>query len=96
MGILLSAQEVKGIKKGDKVQYSFKLKKTDKQLGKVTYLPAQPIFDKDSKDYVYELEAKIDIKELYRFEYRNGWKSFYSNRRRTDMEVYIKKIRLHI
>ncbi|HCF55643.1 MAG TPA: hemolysin D [Bacillus sp. (in: Bacteria)] len=63
--ILLSAQEVKGIEKGDKVQYSFKLKKTDKQMGKVTYISAQPIFDKDSKEYVYELEATIDIKELY-------------------------------
>ncbi|PFP66538.1 hemolysin D, partial [Bacillus cereus] len=52
-------------KKGDKVQYSFKLKKTDKQMGKVTYISAQPIFDKDSKDYVYELEATIDTKELY-------------------------------
>ncbi|KGT40397.1 MULTISPECIES: HlyD family efflux transporter periplasmic adaptor subunit [Bacillus] len=63
--ILLSAQEIKGIKKGDKVQYSFKLKKTDKQMGKITYISAHPIFDKDSKAYVYELEATIDTQDLY-------------------------------
>ncbi|QWG48396.1 HlyD family efflux transporter periplasmic adaptor subunit (plasmid) [Bacillus mycoides] len=62
--ILLPAQEIKGIKKGDKVQYSFKLKKTDKQIGKVTYVSAHPIFDKESKSYMYELEATIDTKEL--------------------------------
>ncbi|WIG24997.1 HlyD family efflux transporter periplasmic adaptor subunit [Bacillus toyonensis] len=62
--ILLSAEEVKGIKKGDKVQYSFKLKKTDKQIGTVTYISLHPIFDKDSKMYMYELEATIDMKEL--------------------------------
>lgn len=66
--ILLPAQDIKGIKKGDKVQYSFKLKKSDKQTGIVTYLSAHPIFDKDSKGYVYELEATIDTQyshELY-------------------------------
>ncbi|PGC10617.1 HlyD family efflux transporter periplasmic adaptor subunit [Bacillus wiedmannii] len=62
--ILLSAQEIKGIKKENKVQYSFKLKKTDKQIGKVTYVSANPIFNKDSKSYMYELEATIDTKEL--------------------------------
>lgn len=62
---MLSAEEIKGIKKGDKVQYSFKLKKTDKQMGKVMYIPAHPIFDKDAKAYVYELEATIDTQELY-------------------------------
>lgn len=62
--ILLSAEEKKGIKKGDKVQYSFKLKKTDKQVGVVTYISLNPIFDKDSKMYMYELEATIDTKEL--------------------------------
>lgn len=65
MKILLSAQEIKGIKKGDKVQYSFKLKKTDKQMGKVIYMSAHPIFDKDSKAYVYELEATIDTQGLH-------------------------------
>lgn len=59
--MLLSAQEVKGVKKGDKVQYSFQLKKTDKQVGKVTYISANPMFDKDSKSYMYELETTIDI-----------------------------------
>ncbi|MGI2732333.1 HlyD family efflux transporter periplasmic adaptor subunit [Bacillus cytotoxicus] len=62
--ILLPAQEMKGIKIGDKVQYSFKLKKTDKQIGKVTYISANPIFDKDTKTYIYELEATINTKEL--------------------------------
>ncbi|MDM5372717.1 HlyD family efflux transporter periplasmic adaptor subunit [Bacillus bombysepticus] len=62
--ILLSAQEVENIKKGDKIQYSFKLKNTDKQIGTVTYISAHPILDKDSKTYMYELEATIDTKEL--------------------------------
>ncbi|SCM03290.1 Uncharacterized protein BCB44BAC_03795 [Bacillus cytotoxicus] len=61
---MLPAQEMKGIKIGDKVQYSFKLKKTDKQIGKVTYISANPIFDKDTKTYMYELEATINTKEL--------------------------------
>lgn len=62
--ILLPAQEIKGIKKGDKIQYSFKLKHTDKQMGQVTYISAHPIFDKDSKAYMYELEATIEKQEL--------------------------------
>lgn len=63
--VLLSAQEIKDIKKGDKIQYAFKLKNTDKQMGKVTYLSEHPIFDKELKSYVYELEATIDTKELH-------------------------------
>lgn len=59
--MLFSAQEVKGIKKGDRVQYSLQLKKMDKQVGVVTYVSTHPIFDKDSKSYMYELEATIDI-----------------------------------
>lgn len=62
--ILLPAQEIKGIKKGDKIQYAFKLKKTDKQVGTVTYVSAHPIFDKDSKTYMYELEASIDTNKF--------------------------------
>lgn len=62
--ILLSAQEIKGVKKGDKVRYSFKLKNTDKQTGILTYISPYPIFDKDSKNYMYELEATIDTKEF--------------------------------
>ncbi|HDR3493717.1 TPA: HlyD family efflux transporter periplasmic adaptor subunit [Bacillus wiedmannii] len=62
--ILLPAQEIKGIKKGDKVQYSFKLQKTDKQMGQVTYVSAYPTFDKNTKGYMYELEATIDTKDL--------------------------------
>ncbi|SHH99228.1 HlyD family efflux transporter periplasmic adaptor subunit [Virgibacillus chiguensis] len=66
--ILLSPQERNGINKGDKAQYSFKLKNTDKQTGTVTYIAAHPIFDKNSKEYMYELEATIstqDLDELY-------------------------------
>ncbi|HDR8476358.1 TPA: HlyD family efflux transporter periplasmic adaptor subunit [Bacillus cereus] len=62
--ILLPAQEIKGIKKGDKVQYSFKLQKTDKQVGQITYVSVYPTFDKDTKEYMYELEATIDTKDL--------------------------------
>lgn len=62
--ILLPVQEIKGIKKGDSVQYSFHLKATDKQMGQVTYVSAHPIFDKNVKEYMYELEATIDTKEL--------------------------------
>lgn len=64
VSILLPAQEIKGIKKGDKVQYSFKLQKTDKQMGQITYVSAYPTFDKDTKGYMYELEATIDTKDL--------------------------------
>ncbi|MCH4568618.1 HlyD family efflux transporter periplasmic adaptor subunit [Bacillus sp. ES1-5] len=62
--MLLSAQEIKGVKKGDTVQYSFQLKKTDKQVGKVTYVSVNPIFDKTSKSYMYEIEATIEIDDL--------------------------------
>ncbi|MCU5709646.1 HlyD family efflux transporter periplasmic adaptor subunit [Bacillus cereus] len=62
--ILLPAQEIKGIKKGDKVQYSFNLQRMDKQMGKVTYVSVYPTFDKETKGYMYELEATIDTKDL--------------------------------
>lgn len=62
--VFLSAQEIKGVKKGDKVQYSFKLQKTDKQTGEILYVSANPIFNKESKSYMYELEATINTKEL--------------------------------
>ncbi|AEW58252.1 TPA: HlyD family efflux transporter periplasmic adaptor subunit [Bacillus cereus] len=66
--IYLSAQEIKGIRKGNQVQYAFNLKGADKQLGKITYISKYPIFDKNTKEYVYELDATINIKdtnELY-------------------------------
>ena len=53
-----------GIKEGDTVNYSFRLKNSTKQVGKITYKSSYPIFDKEMKDYVYELEANIDSKEL--------------------------------
>ncbi|MCM3737939.1 HlyD family secretion protein [Bacillus cytotoxicus] len=62
--LFLSAQDVKDIKKGDKVQYSFKLHKSDKQVGTISYIAAYPTFNKDLKSYVYELEATINTKEL--------------------------------
>lgn len=62
--VFLSAEEIKGVKKGDKVQYSFKLKKTDKQTGEILYVSANPIFNKESKSYMYELEATINTEEL--------------------------------
>ncbi|MGH1146183.1 HlyD family efflux transporter periplasmic adaptor subunit [Bacillus pseudomycoides] len=61
--ILFPVEEIKGIKKGDKVQYSFKLKNTDKQTGIITYVSPYPILDKDSKSYIYELEATINTKD---------------------------------
>ncbi|MBH0346652.1 hemolysin D [Bacillus thuringiensis serovar muju] len=61
--ILLPAEELKDIKKGDKVQYSFKLKNNDKQIGKVTYISLNPIFDRETKTYMYELEATINTKK---------------------------------
>lgn len=66
--IYLSAQEIKGIEKGNQVQYAFNLKSSDKQLGKIIYISKYPIFDKNTKEYVYELDATINIKdtnELY-------------------------------
>lgn len=62
--VFLSAEEIKEVKKGDKVQYSFKLKKTDKQTGEILYVSANPIFNKESKSYMYELEATINTQEL--------------------------------
>ncbi|KMP74554.1 HlyD family efflux transporter periplasmic adaptor subunit (plasmid) [Bacillus wiedmannii] len=62
--VFLSAEEMKEVKKGDKVQYSFKLKKTDKQTGEILYVSANPIFNKESKSYMYELEATINTQEL--------------------------------
>lgn len=61
--LTLLAKDVRDIKLGDKVNYSFDLYTTNEQLGTVTYIAAQPIFDKDLKEYVYRLEATMDFKE---------------------------------
>lgn len=61
--ILIHPQEIAGIKEGDKVNYSFRLKNSTKQVGKITYKSSYPIFDKEMKGYMYELEATIDSKE---------------------------------
>lgn len=60
---LITSSRDKRNKKGDKVQYSFKLQKTDKQMGQITYVSAYPTFDKNTRGYMYELEATIDTKE---------------------------------
>lgn len=62
--IFLSPDEMNGIKKGNKVQYAFQLKSTDKQKGTITYIAKNPIVDKNSKMYVYELEATMDGKQV--------------------------------
>ncbi|PGX90173.1 hemolysin D [Bacillus cereus] len=62
--LLLSPEEVKGINKGDKIQYSFQLDQSNQQVGYVSYISAHPIFDKDSKSYMYELEGTINLKEI--------------------------------
>ncbi|MDM5191436.1 HlyD family efflux transporter periplasmic adaptor subunit [Bacillus hominis] len=59
--LLLSPEEVKGINKGDKIQYSFQ---SNQQVGYVSYIPAHPIYDKDSKSYMYELEGTINFKKI--------------------------------
>ena len=62
--IFMSPDEMNGIKKGNKVQYAFQLKSTDKQKGTITYIAKNPIVDKNSKTYVYELEATMDGKQV--------------------------------
>lgn len=62
--ILLSPDEMKGIKKGDQVQYAFHLQSTEKQKGTITYIAKNPIVDKSSKMYMYELEATIESKQV--------------------------------
>lgn len=61
--LTLLAKDVRGIKLGDKVNYSFNLDTTSEHFGTVTYIAAQPIFDKDLKEYVYILEGTLDFKE---------------------------------
>ncbi|MDD0822232.1 HlyD family efflux transporter periplasmic adaptor subunit [Bacillus anthracis] len=61
--LTLLAKDIKDIKLGDKVNYSFNSDTTNEELGTVTYIAAQPIFDKDLKEYVYRLEATMDFKE---------------------------------
>ncbi len=48
----------------EKEQYSFKLQKTDKQMGQVTYVSAYPSFDKNTKGY---------NKRFTRNTYRDDW-----------------------
>ena len=62
--IFMSPDEMNGIKKGNKVQYAFQLKSTEKQKGTITYIAKNPIVDKNSKMYVYELEATMDGKQV--------------------------------
>lgn len=62
--ILVSPDEMHRIKKGDQVQYLFQLKNGTKQKGVITYIPKTPTLDTNSKMYMYELKATIDIKQM--------------------------------
>ncbi|EJR54178.1 hypothetical protein IIO_05788 [Bacillus cereus VD115] len=63
--LLLSPEEIKGIHTGDTIRYSFQLDTSNQQVGNVSYISAHPIFDKDSKSYMYELEGTINLKESH-------------------------------
>lgn len=62
--ILLLADSRKNIKVGDKVNYSFNIDSENKLVGVVKYISAQPIFNKDMKSYVYEVEATVNADKL--------------------------------
>lgn len=62
--ILLLADSRKNIKVGDKVNYSFNVDSKNKLVGVVKYISAQPIFNKDMKSYVYEVEATVNVDKL--------------------------------
>ncbi|PGV98172.1 hemolysin D, partial [Bacillus cereus] len=62
--ILLLADSRKNIKVGDKVNYSFNIDSENKLVGVVKYVSAQPIFNKDMKSYVYEVEATVNADKL--------------------------------
>lgn len=62
--ILLLADSRKNIKVGDKVNYSFNVDSENKLVGVVKYISAQPIFNKDMKSYVYEVEATVNVDKL--------------------------------
>lgn len=61
--ILLPAQEMKDLNTGDKVNYSFNLEKSDKQTGNLIYIPANPVFNEETNEYIYELEGSINTRE---------------------------------
>ncbi|MGA4590177.1 hemolysin D, partial [Bacillus bombysepticus] len=65
--IILSPQDRKNIKKGDKIIYSFNTERIDKYIGEIVYIAAEPVYNKEFKSYMYELEATIDSNndELY-------------------------------
>ncbi|MGN4637582.1 HlyD family secretion protein [Bacillus cereus group sp. MYBK34-1] len=62
--ILLLADSRKGIKIGDKVNYSFNIDSENKLVGVVKYISAQPTFNKDMKSYVYEVDATVNTDKL--------------------------------
>lgn len=62
--ILLLADSRKGIKIGDKVNYSFNIDSENKLVGVVKYISAQPTFNKDMKSYVYEVDATVNTDNL--------------------------------
>ncbi|WP_214785069.1 HlyD family efflux transporter periplasmic adaptor subunit [Exiguobacterium sp. S3] len=61
--ILLPAKEMTNLKTGYKVNYSFNLEKSDKQSGKLIYIPENPVFDEQTNEYIYELEGTINTTE---------------------------------
>ncbi|KXY14315.1 HlyD family efflux transporter periplasmic adaptor subunit [Bacillus sp. FSL K6-0067] len=62
--ILLLADSRKNIKVGNKVNYSFNIDSGNKLGGVIKYISAQPIFNKDMKSYVYEVDATVNTDKL--------------------------------
>lgn len=63
VNILLLADSRKNIKVGDKVNYSFNIDGGNKLVGVVKYISPHPVFNKDMKSYVYEVEATINMQK---------------------------------
>ncbi|GGE85976.1 HlyD family efflux transporter periplasmic adaptor subunit [Priestia taiwanensis] len=62
--VFLPVEERKSVQVGNEVHYSFKLQNIDKQTGEITYISADPVFNKESNMYMYEVETTIDVKEV--------------------------------
>ncbi|MEK4419172.1 HlyD family secretion protein [Bacillus sp. FSL K6-0268] len=93
--LFLSPDEMNGIKKGNQVQYRFQLKSTDKQKGTITYIAKQPIFDKSTKMYVYELEATIENKQVAELQTGMIGKVSVVTGTEPIWKFFLKKLNLH-
>ncbi|MEK4504304.1 MULTISPECIES: HlyD family secretion protein [unclassified Bacillus (in: firmicutes)] len=93
--LFLSPDEMNGIKKGNQVQYRFQLKSTDKQKGTITYIAKQPIFDKSTKMYVYELEATIENKQVAELQTGMIGKVSIVTGTEPIWKFFLKKLNLH-